>query len=68
MSVGAIVSKIWLKRSPSTWNEYCCSVTTGLQGRVVVVLLILFFKLRVSLRILKVRQEFVVEGKDAKVG
>ncbi|KAH7327129.1 OPT oligopeptide transporter protein-domain-containing protein [Rhexocercosporidium sp. MPI-PUGE-AT-0058] len=29
MATGAILSKIWLKRSPSTWNEYAYSIAAG---------------------------------------
>ncbi|CZT00208.1 related to permeases-unknown function [Rhynchosporium agropyri] len=29
MATGAILSKIWLKRSPNTWNEYAYSIAAG---------------------------------------
>lgn len=29
MATGAILSKIWLKKSPSTWNEYAYSIAAG---------------------------------------
>jgi len=29
MATGAILSKIWLKKSPNTWNEYAYSIAAG---------------------------------------